>query len=88
MMMAARKARPRAQRTLNLTAVKLFDKPAGVRRLVEMNQACRYAGVSRTRMYQLIKEGKVTAYKDGNKTLIDLNTIDAYHNSLPLAVLR
>jgi excisionase family DNA binding protein len=63
--------------------LRLFDKPPGVRRLVEIKEAARYSRISRTRIYQLIAAKRIKGYKDGHRTLIDLNTVDAYHNSLP-----
>jgi hypothetical protein len=35
-----------------------------------------------------MKAGRIKAYKDGRRTLIDLNTMDADHNSLPEIMLR
>jgi hypothetical protein len=37
---------------------------------------------------RLITEGKITAYKMSHKTMIDFNTVDAYHASLPTAEVR
>jgi hypothetical protein len=33
--------------------------------------------------YELIAQKKIRAYKMGHKTMIDLNSIDAFHASLP-----
>jgi excisionase family DNA binding protein len=60
-----------------------LDKPAGGRRLVEIKEACRYARMGRTRMFLLIRDGKIDAYKDGRRTLVDLNSVDQYQNALP-----
>lgn len=65
----------------------LVEKPAGVRRLVDVKDAVRYMRVSKSRMYQLLRAKKITGYKDGKKTFIDLNTIDEYQNSLPRVTL-
>jgi hypothetical protein len=43
----------------------------------------RYGCMSHTRLYELIAAGKINAYKDGNKTLIDLNSVDARQAALP-----
>ena len=64
------------------------DKPPGERRLAEFKVACVYGKFGITKAYQLISTGKIEAYKDGNKTLIDLNSIDAYHRSLPRLIMR
>jgi hypothetical protein len=64
------------------------DKPPGEPRMAEFKAACAYAKVGATKMYGLIKDGKVEAYKDGAKTLIDLNTVDRHHRSLPRLIMR
>jgi len=46
-------------------------------------QYYRYGNWGKSRAYELIEAGKIKAYKDGRKTLVDLNTIDEYHKSLP-----
>jgi excisionase family DNA binding protein len=58
------------------------------RRLVEFKEGCKYGRFGRTLAYRLIAAGKIKAYKMGHKTMIDLNTVDAYHASLPTAELR
>lgn len=68
--------------------VKLFEKPAGVRRLVEIKEACRYGRMSPAKLYRLMAAGLIKGYKDGRRTLVDLNTMDAYHNSLPQIMLQ
>ena len=52
-------------------------------RRVTVKEACAYARVGRTKLYRLIAKGKVDAYKDGVFTLVDLNSIDRYHSTLP-----
>jgi excisionase family DNA binding protein len=37
----------------------------------------------RTKAYELIEAGKIDAYKMGHQTMIDLNSVDRYHASLP-----
>ena len=64
------------------------DKPPGERRLAEFKAACAYGKFGVTRAYELIAAGKITAFKDGRKTLVDLNTIDAYHRALPRLIMR
>jgi len=50
---------------------------------VPFKQALRYGHWGKNKAYQLIHAGKIKAYKDGRQTLVDLDTIDAYKNSLP-----
>ena len=53
------------------------------RRLVEFKDGCRYGKFGKTKAYELIAEERIRAYKMGGKTLIDLDSIDEYHASLP-----
>ena len=63
------------------------DKPPGQLRLAEFKAACAYGKFGITKAYALIAAGKIHAYKDGRKSLIDLNSIDAYHRSLPRLIM-
>jgi excisionase family DNA binding protein len=58
------------------------------RRLVEFKDGCRHGKFGRTKAYELIAEERIRAYKMGGKTLIDLNSIDEYHASLPRVISR
>jgi excisionase family DNA binding protein len=53
------------------------------RRLVELKDGCRYGKFGKTKAYELIAQERIRAYKMGGKTLIDLDSIDEYHASLP-----
>ena len=64
------------------------DKPPGQARLAEVKAACVYGKVGATKLYELIKAGKIEAYKDGRKTLVDLNSVDRHHRSLPRLIMR
>jgi hypothetical protein len=66
----------------------ILEKPAGAPRLVPVKDALRYGKFGLTKLYHLISDGKVDAYKDGHTTLVDLNSIDAYQRSLPRLVGR
>jgi hypothetical protein len=52
------------------------------RNLITMKAALQKLCCGRTRAYELINGGKIIAYKDGHSTLIDLDSIEAYHSSL------
>jgi len=52
-------------------------------RMVPVKEACRYGRWSPVTLYKLIGEGKIDAYKDGGRTLIDLDSVDRYKRSLP-----
>ena len=53
------------------------------RRLAEFKDGCRYGKFGKTKAYELIARQRIRAYKMGGKTLIDLDSIDEYHASLP-----
>lgn len=58
------------------------------RRLVEFKDGCRYGKFGKTKAYELIAQQRIRAYKMGGKTLIDLDSIDEYHASLPAVESR
>jgi hypothetical protein len=58
------------------------------RRLVEFKDGCRYGKFGRTKAYELIARDRIRAYKMGGKTMIDLNSVDEYHTSLPRVETR
>ena len=53
------------------------------RRLVEFKDGCRYGKFGKTKAYELIANERIRAYKMGGKTMIDLDSVDEYHASLP-----
>ena len=53
------------------------------RRLVEFKDGCRYGKFGKTKAYELIAQERIRAYKMGGKTMIDLDSVDGYHASLP-----
>jgi excisionase family DNA binding protein len=53
------------------------------RRLVEFKGGCRYGKFGKTKAYELIAQEQIRAYKMGGKTMIDLDSVDEYHASLP-----
>jgi excisionase family DNA binding protein len=58
------------------------------RRLANFKAGLEYLGTGRTRAYELIAAGSITAVKLGHKTMLDLDSIDRFHNSLPAAVSK
>jgi excisionase family DNA binding protein len=58
------------------------------RRLVSFKVGLTYLGCGRTRAYRLIDEGRIVAVKDGARTKIDLDSIEAYHATLPRIMPR
>jgi excisionase family DNA binding protein len=46
-------------------------------RLATVKEACAYGKMGVTKLYQKINAGTVVAYKDGKRTLVDLDSIDA-----------
>ena len=53
------------------------------RRLAEFKQGCRYGQFGKTKAYELIAQRRIRAYKMGGKTMIDLDSVDQFHASLP-----
>jgi excisionase family DNA binding protein len=53
------------------------------RRLVEFKDGCRYGKFGKTKAYELIAQERIRAYKMGGKTMIDVDSVDEYHASLP-----
>ena len=53
------------------------------RRLVEFKDGCRYGKFGKTKAYELIAQELIRAYKMGGRTMIDLDSVDEYHASLP-----
>jgi len=48
-----------------------------------IDDATTYCGIGRTKLYELIREGKLTARKAGKRTLLLTEELDAYVRSLP-----
>ena len=57
-------------------------------RFLRIPEACAYIGVSRSRLYQLLAEGKLPARKLGCRTLLDKDMLDRFLEELPEAVFR
>lgn len=53
------------------------------RRMVTVSEAMKYGGFGKTRFYQLVAAGRIEAVKDGRRTMINLNSVDRYLDSLP-----
>ena len=47
-----------------------------------MEAALEKGKFGRTKAYELINDGKIVAYKMDHKTMVDADSIDAYHASL------
>jgi hypothetical protein len=61
----------------------ILDEPRQKRNLVPLKKALERGGFGRTKAYELIKNGKIIAYKMGGQTMVDTDSIDSYHMSLP-----
>jgi len=53
------------------------------RNLISMKSALERLGCRRTKAYELINHGIIKAFKMGHQTMVDRDSIDAYHSSLP-----
>jgi hypothetical protein len=52
-------------------------------RYARIREACQYGRFGLTKCYDLINAGKIDAYKDEGRTLVDLDSIDRYNKTLP-----
>ncbi|MET4175336.1 MULTISPECIES: hypothetical protein [unclassified Bradyrhizobium] len=87
-----------AQRDLIRLWRKIIEAHAGTvvdnhdnkrRRLVEFKDGCRYGKFGKAKAYELlIAHERIRAYKMGGKTMIDLDSVDEYHASLPRVEAR
>lgn len=59
-----------------------------VRNLISFKTAMERLCCRRDMVYDLIRAGKIVAYKRGNRTLIDADSVAAYLASLPRLELR
>jgi excisionase family DNA binding protein len=66
-----------------LTRTMVNNDHSKQRRLVEFKGGCRYGKFGKTKAYELIAQRRIRAYKMGGKTMIDLDSVDEYHASLP-----
>jgi hypothetical protein len=51
-------------------------------RLATVREACTYGRFGHTKCYDFINQGKIVAYKRGRRTMVDLDSIDAFNASL------
>lgn len=49
---------------------------------VSINDACRFIGIGRTKMYSLISEGRVASVKLGKRNLIKVDSLHALLDDL------
>lgn len=50
---------------------------------ISIGEAVRRFGIGRTRLYSILKEGRVEAFKLGRRTLIRAESVRSYIDSLP-----
>jgi excisionase family DNA binding protein len=66
---------------------KEIEQPVTVRHLPRIGLSCDEAaisaGCSRTRIFEAIRAGKLTARKDGKTTIIELSELHRWLRSLP-----
>lgn len=56
--------------------------------LLRVQEACDYARIGRTKLYELIQNGTLRAVKVGAATRIGRDSLDNWLASLPEAVIR
>jgi hypothetical protein len=52
-------------------------------KLIPLKAAMERLGFKKTKTMELVRAGKLMARKDGNRVMIDADSIDAHHQSLP-----
>ena len=60
-----------------------MNEPRQKRNLIPLKKALERGGFGRSKAYKLIKNGKIIAYKMEGQTMVDADSIDAYHLTLP-----
>jgi hypothetical protein len=60
----------------------MMDQHHEKRNLTPLKRALEKGGFGQTNAYELICEGKIIAYKMEGRTMVDLNSIEAYHLTL------
>jgi excisionase family DNA binding protein len=55
---------------------------------LSVKDACSRHNLSRSALYILIGQGKITAIKNGRRTLINVPSLDSHFASLPPAVIK
>src|SRR5262249_45457775 len=61
----------------------MVDNDNRQRRLVGVKDGGRHGKFGKTKAYELSAQKEIKAYKMGGKTMIDLDSVDEYHASLP-----
>lgn len=60
-----------------------MELPADQRRLLSVEEAAARAGIARSRLYLLMREGEVDSIRLGRRRLIPLEAIDGFVDRLP-----
>ena len=61
----------------------MSDKPREKRNLIPLKKALEKGHFRRTKAYELIATGKIIAYRMEGRIMVDADSIDDYHASLP-----
>jgi excisionase family DNA binding protein len=59
-----------------------FFEPAGGPALLRINDACRFIGLGRSKLYELIARGEIEVVKVGTRTLVPMASLDKFVRSL------
>jgi excisionase family DNA binding protein len=51
--------------------------------LLRINDACRFIGIGRSKLYELIAQGQIDAVKVGARTLVPTTSLEKFIRSLP-----
>jgi excisionase family DNA binding protein len=58
-------------------------EPAGGPALLRINDACRFIGLGRSKLYELIAQGEISVVKIGTRTLVPMASLEKFVRSLP-----
>jgi hypothetical protein len=51
------------------------------KRLATVKEACAHGKIGKSALYVLMKDGTITAYRRDSKTLIDMDSVDAFNRA-------
>jgi excisionase family DNA binding protein len=58
-------------------------EPSGGPALFRINDACRFIGLGRSKLYELIARGEIDVVKIGSRTLVPMASLQKFVRSLP-----
>jgi excisionase family DNA binding protein len=72
-------------REMSLLADPQGDECRDLPRYLRVADACRYAQIGKTKLYELLDNGEIVSKKVGRTRIVDASSIDYFMASLPVA---